>query len=319
MKKAIVLLLALCVTGAVFAQGTFSVTAGGSVVLFNQDSNTSFDQDTAGDSLISFKGADADGMWGFNATFQDFLLGTTADGLGTLRNYEAWYKMGMVKVIVGKVRNGDFRTNLVEGWRGDYAIGRILNSQYGVLTEVTGLVEGLTIGYALPVDNTGADTEATYKMSRFGVAYTNDMFTVTSKVHLNLDAETTLFDFGVTYTGVENLTALAFVEYTQADPDPTIEFGVGAYYTMDKLYGGVEFEGQNTADLLWDVAAHADYQVTDPINAGMTVKYDSEEEYDVAANVTYDFGNGLDTSVDLGYQKTDELYWNLNLNYSISF
>lgn len=328
MKKILVALLALAVLGGAFAQ-TFTVGASGGITLIDQDGKASFNRDGSGSDLLTFKGADKDKKWAYSATINNFDSATffpavsavPYTGSALLRNWEASYTGAYTKVILGKVRNGDFRQTLASGWLGNYggATDRTLNSAYGVIIETTTL-GALTAGVGLPISETATDAvNGTFKKTILGAKYAGEGFKVIGLVEPDLNSGgTNIINVGGAYTGVAGLEVDALVKASLAS-STTVAFGLGAYYTLDKLSAGVEVDGKSATTLNWEVVVNADYKVMDPLTANVRVTYDDSGAYLARAKATYDYGNNLTSSVEAGYSKALNLFYNVGLGYSVSF
>jgi hypothetical protein len=319
MKKLFAVLLALCVAAGAFAQ--VAIGASGSVIVVDQDGQAKFARDGSGYDLLSIKGADKDGKWGYTAVVDNFdkagfLAYTATADADLFRNWDAWYKIGDAKVILGKTRNGDIRLAAPNGWIGNYgSTSRFFGGgKYGVIAEYK--IDAITVALGLPINETAADTVDVLKKAEIGAKYSNDSITGIGLVRLNLVDSSNEINFGVEYKGVENLDAYALGKATLAS-STTVQFMVGGTYTMDKLVAGVEFEGKNTTSLVWDVAARGDYTVNDNITAIVEFDYYSDSTYLGYAKGVYDFGNNLNVYAKGGYD--GGLVAELGLGYSVSF
>jgi hypothetical protein len=323
MKKLFVLLLALTLAAGAFAQ-TIALTASGGVTLYDQDGNTQFARDGSGYDTLSFKGADKDGKWGFSTTYGNW---PAANGTATIRDWSAWYSSDFVKIILGQVRNGDFRMTLTEGVLGNYAgaTQRFFNgAAYGVIAESTSLGP-LTLGLGLYTPETAMAAADAIEKAGFGVKYKTDTLTALALVNLGITttapATANFVNAAVSFTGVKDLQVVGTVK---ANLDDAIyDFGIGGYYTMDKLYAFVEFDGEYATALDFEAVVRADYKVLDNVTARAEFDYATDaavagNEYVGYVKGIYDFGNGLDASVKVGYADTGVLYA-VGLGYSVSF
>jgi len=321
MKKAIVLLLALAVFGgAVFAQVTTAISFSGTVTLFDQESQGVFGQDGDGYDLLTFKGATEDGLIGFSMTDSDLFTGDFV-----LRDWNVYYKLfdSKVRVMIGKLRNADVRM-ILPNWNTNVFGGTERISGYGLLTSVYP-VDGLTLELNLPYDTTVMDTADVFQMADFGAKYViADVGTIIFLANLDLVAETNKVNFGFTYSGMENLTATLVYKGIFAT-DTEHLFAVGAAYEMGALSVGLEFAGDYvTEELYFDVAANADYTISDALSAGLLALYFSDEVFyalpatiDISAYIDYMLADGLDAVLTVGY--TDEVYYSVDMVWSVAF
>lgn len=338
MKKLLAILLALVVVGGAFAQVTTAISLSGQVTLYDQDGVTTFARDGADYDVVTFKAADADGKYGFSISDNNFI-----DGIGVPRDWNVWAKGKYTKVILGNLRNGDFRTLLTEGDVGVGSTNRITN--YGVLVESLPM-GGLTLGVNIPSPEAGADFADVIKNVDIGAKYDLEGFgSFTALVQLsNADAinatlgtkydrdgvaatttdvafDALFLNFGVTYTGVENLTVNGVFKFVKSEnlDASDIYFGLGGYYTMDKLYAYAEFAGINRDEFTWDTSVAGVYTIMDPMTAKLNVTYNSDNDYGVYGTLGYDYGNGLSSEIALGYGSADDFTYSTSLYYSVAF
>jgi len=312
MKKILAVLLALCVAAGAFAQVTTAISGYGEIDLIDQDLNATFVPYGSGYDTFTFKATNADGNAGFSMTDGDW----TTDGIFTIRDWNAWFKGKYTKVILGKLRNADFRATLPNDLYANYLYGFDRISGQGVLFESTTL-GGLTLGLNLPVGTTAAATVDVLEQSDIAVKYAiADVGTVYALANLDIVNSSNIFQLGFKYTGVENLTAAVIYKGTFAAAS-THAFALGADYSMDKLGFAFEFDGSYAAAFAGEVALRATYAVADNMTAALKGMYDFDGSYDVKAYFDVDYGTGLGSEVLAGYNGA--FYWDLALTYGFSF
>jgi len=322
MKKAIVLLLVLAVLGgAVFAQVTVGVTASGGVTLFDQDTMATFARDGAAYDLLTFKASKDKTSVAF--TVDNFDSYTTAANFV----FRDWYfatANDMVKIILGKPRNGDFRAAMDHGWYAD--VGSTYRffggASYGAIVESTGL-GALTLGLGLGIPEAGVDSVDMLEKANLAVKYDiADVGTIKALAMLDLTGNTGAVQtigasFG--YTGMENLSATLYTRAILGDDNQFYVAG-SAYYTMDKLYLGFEAEYLSN----WggvdapSVGAKVAYNVTDPLSVFVKAGYKTDETMHFWGGVDYDFIPGLTAEFEAGSKAGDVMY-DLSVYYSYSF
>lgn len=149
MKKALVVLLALAFVGAAFAEDAAAPAPVSKVGAYLYASTNLYDQDGAqslGPSWLS-SGNFADLTLSYSDTAFGF-SGTVEyenDAVNTaFRDYTLWAKpIDMLKVSVGKLRNGDYRlTSYIDGSGFNT---RIANAEYGLMLQATPIA-GLSVG-----------------------------------------------------------------------------------------------------------------------------------------------------------------------------
>lgn len=348
MKKLLAVLLALCVIGGFAFAQAIGATASGGVTLIDEDLNSTFARNGSGYDVLSLKGTDKDGKWGFTANLDNFLntyaaaaltytdsngnkkydVGEPITGVTSpttaftgFRDWNAWFKTPYVKFIVGKIRNGDFRQTLPSGWIGNYAAtSRFFGGvAYGLVVESTTL-GSVTVGLGLPVPEAGATLVSTLENADIGFKYADKTLTAKAQIELGLDSSTNIVNLGAAYTGVENLNLVGLTKLTFASAS-SYAFALGGYYTMDKLNVGLELEGKYTTAFAYDACLDTSYAVNDAITADLRVMYYSTNTVDAFLAGTYDFGNGCDFYAQVGYDTTPDegLYYGLTFEYSISF
>ncbi len=313
MKKAIVLLLALAVLGgAAFAQVKTSISFSGRVTLIDQDGNGVFAQDGNHYDTLTFKATSEDGLFGFSITDENLFDGS----YDNIRDWNAYYKIfdSKARVMVGNLRNGDFRVTLPYGRVTNRDTNRI--GGYGVLTTVYP-VDGLSFGVNLPYNKTSEEVADTFQKADIGAKYViADVGTAIALFDLNLVTDTNVLNLGFTLSSVENLTAVALYKGTFA-ASATHAFGFGANYNLDALSLYAEFSGTSAAAFIWDAFARAEYQILDNLGAGVEASFASDETYDVTADVTYNLVKGLDLGASIGFD--GDLHFDVGLYYAISF
>jgi len=309
MKKAIVLLLALAVLGgAAFAQVNTGVYLHGKVTVVDQAGEGVFDTNNWFADTLTFK-ASNDTM-GFAMTYYNVFEAN----LTQPRDWNAYYTISdMIKVSVGNLRNATYRMG---GVYGAFSTSRITG--YGLLSEVTP-IDGLKIGINLPFGTTAAETVEVLQSTDIGISYAiADLGKVIFLANLDLVNESNQINFGFNFNSVENLTAIVNYVGTFA-ATAEHKFGAGVdYMLMDgALDVGVEFNGQYTDALAWQVYPYAAYTLNDNVSFGFDGYYDNDAVLDVSASAYYDFLNGLKPNLTVGY--TDALYYNLGVTYEVSF
>jgi len=313
MKKLIVLLLAVAMVGAVSAQVTTAIGLYGEVTLVDQAGQGVFTRYGNGYDTWTFKASDKDGKYGISLTDQNIL----DDGGFVVRDWNFWWKGKFTKVILGNLRNADFRMT-VPYWAGATIFGgtdRITG--YGVLIE-TLPKNGLTFGVNLPYGTAVANTVDVLKKADFGVKYDVKGFgTFVALFNADLVTPANVLNAGVKYTGMKNLTAVGI---TQLKFDAnTYKGALGlAYSGIDKLALNLEGAVTSTAGALaFSVWGQGAYSLTDKMTATVGGSVANGGAYDAYANLGYDYGNGLSSEVGAGYNGA--LYAAAKLYYSVSF
>ena len=313
MKKLIVLLLALAMVGAVSAQVTTAISLNGEVTLVDQAGKGVFTRYGDGWDTWTFKASDKDGKYGISLTDQNIL-----DNSGfVVRDWNFWWKGQFTKVILGNLRNADFRMT-VPYWAGATIFGgtdRITG--YGVLIE-TLPKNGLTFGVNLPYDTTAANTVDVLKKADLGVKYDVKGFgTVVALLNADLVTPANVLNAGVKYTGMKNLTAVGIAKL-QFDAN-TYKGALGfAYSGIDKLALNLEGAVTSTAGVLaYSVWGQGAYSLTDKMTATVGGSVANGGAYDAYAKLGYDYGNGLSSEVGAGYNGA--LYAAAKIYYSVSF
>ena len=166
MKKLIVLLLALTMVGAAFAQDakpalTFGLYGDAVANLYDSTSATTGSWSALySETYFNYKAKDM----GFSAT----TIGS-ADFFAKVRNWSFYYNVGPVKMLIGKLREtgGARLTSYIDG---NGFSTRMANVDNGV--ELTGTVSGLTASVFVPFgnDDQTVPVDQTYKVAA-GLAY----------------------------------------------------------------------------------------------------------------------------------------------------
>jgi len=313
MKKLIVLLLTIAMVGAVSAQVTTAVSLSGEVVLVDEAGNSVFTDYGAGNDTLTFKASDKDSKYGFSLTYADINVLNVAP-----RDWNFWWKGQYAKVILGNLRNGDFRTTLPY-WAGATIFGgtdRI--TAYGVLIENAAPISGLTFGVNLPIGIAASKTLDVLQKADVGLKYKMEGIG-TATVLLNADFVTpsTVLNAGFTYTGIKDLTGVAIFQGKFNANTYKAALGL-AYSGIDKLALNLEGAYTNAAGAsAFSVWGQGAYNLTDKVSATVGGSVANGGAYDAYANLGYDFGNGLSSEVGGGYNGA--LYAAAKIYYSVSF
>ncbi len=313
MKKLIVLLLALAMVAGAYAQVTTSISLSGEVTLVDEAGKGVFTRYGNGYDTWTFKASDKDGKYGISLTDQNIL----DDGGFVLRDWNFWWKGQFTKVILGKLRNADFRMT-VPYWASATIFGgtdRI--SDYGVLIE-TLPKNGLTFGVNLPFGTTAANTVDVLQNADLGVKYdVKGLGTFVALFNADFVAPAgNVLNLGGKITSVKNLTAVGIARLA-FDAD-TYKAALGfAYSGIDKLAANLEAAFTYTAGAIaYSVWGQGAYSLSDKMTATVGGSY-ADTGYDVYANLGYDYGNGLSSEVGAGFNGA--LYAAAKLYYSVSF
>jgi len=311
MKKLIVLLLTIAMVGAVSAQVTTAVSLSGEVVLVDEAGKSVF-TDYGADTL-TFKASDKDSKYGFSLTYADINVLNVAP-----RDWNFWWKGQYAKVILGNLRNGDFRTTLPY-WAGATIFGgtdRI--TAYGVLIENAAPISGLTFGVNLPIGIAASKTLDVLQKADVGLKYKMEgIGTATVLVNADFVTPNTVLNAGFTYTGIKDLTGVAIFQGKFNAKTYKAALGL-AYSGIDKLALNLEGAYTNTAGAsAFSVWGQGAYNLTDKVSATVGGSVANGGAYDAYANLGYDFGNGLSSEVGGGYNGA--LYAAAKIYYSVSF
>jgi hypothetical protein len=310
MKKLIVLLLAFAMVGAVSAQVTTAVALSGKVTLVDQAGNSLFDLAGAGADTFTLSAKDKTGKYGFSLTD-----GNVLDGFGAFRDWNVWTTGKYTKVIVGSLRNGDFRLTQAYGGT-SYLAATDRISGYGLLVE-TLPVNGLTFGVNLPIGTTAGKFVDVLQNADLGAKYSKDAITAFAMLNLDLVApKGTILNAGAKYTGVKNLPITALFK-GQFDAN-TYAVSVGTDFTgVEKLDLYVEADYQYTAGANgFTVFAEGDYAVTDALTAIVGGSFGDGNAYDVYGEIDYACLPGTTSSATIGFNGA--FYANLAFSYNIS-
>jgi len=311
MKKLIVLLLTIAMVGAVSAQVTTAVSLSGEVVLVDEAGNSVF-TDYGADTL-TFKASDKDSKYGFSLTYADINVLNVAP-----RDWNFWWKGQYAKVILGNLRNGDFRTTLPNLAGATIFGGTDRITAYGVLIENAAPISGLTFGVNLPIGIAASKTLDVLQKADVGLKYKMEGIG-TATVLLNADFVTpsTVLNAGFTYTGIKDLTGVAIFQGKFNANTYKAALGL-AYSGIDKLALNLEGAYTTTAGAsAFSVWGQGAYNLTDKVSATVGGSVANGGAYDAYANLGYDFGNGLSSEVGGGYNGA--LYAAAKIYYSVSF
>jgi len=313
MKKLIVLLLTIAMVVAVSAQVTTAVSLSGEVVLVDEAGNSVFTDYGAGNDTLTFKASDKDSKYGFSLTYADINVLNVAP-----RDWNFWWKGQYAKVILGNLRNGDFRTTLPY-WAGATIFGgtdRI--TAYGVLIENAAPISGLTFGVNLPIGIAASKTLDVLQKADVGLKYKMEgIGTATVLVNADFVTPNTVLNAGFTYTGIKDLTGVAIFQGKFNAKTYKAALGL-AYSGIDKLALNLEGAYTNIAGAsAFSVWGQGAYNLTDKVSATVGGSVANGGAYDAYANLGYDFGNGLSSEVGGGYNGA--LYAAAKIYYSVSF
>ena len=321
MKKLLAILLALAVVGGVaFAQVTVAATASGGLTIFDQDASAVFARDGSGYDVLTFKASKDKTSFAFNVdNWDSFANGTGGNFL--IRDWNFTTSNDWGKFIVGKVRNGDFRSSMAYGYYAKVGATRRFfgGAAYGMLFETTGLGD-LTLGLGLPITETAADTVAVLEKSNIGVKYAiKDFGTVKALAELNFTSGgKSRFAASADITGVKDLAANVYFMF---DTNGNGLYVAGnAYYTMDKL--AINLEAEYLMD--WatfngpTVGLKAIYTLSDPLSVFAKAGLDIAGDFHVWAGADYDFVPGLTAEVEAGYS-AGAVKYDVSCYYSLSF
>lgn len=313
MKKLIVLLLAFAMVGAVSAQVTTAIGLYGEVTVIDQAGQGVFTRYGNGSDTWTFKASDKDGKYGISLTDQNIL----DDSGFVVRDWNFWWKGQYTKVILGSLRNADFRMT-VPYWAGATIFGgtdRITG--YGVLIESLPK-NGLTFGVNLPFGTTAANTVDVLKKADLGVKYdVKDLGTFVALFNADFVTPANVLNLGGKITAVKNLTAVGIAQM-KFDAD-TYKAALGfAYSGIDKLAANLEAAYTYTAGVsAFSVWAQGAYSVSDKLSATAGGSIANGGAYDVYAKLGYDYGNGLSSEAGVGFDGA--FYGALKVYYSVAF
>ena len=313
MKKLIVLLLTIAMVGAVSAQVTTAVSLSGEVVLVDEAGNSVFTDYGAGNDTLTFKASDKDSKYGFSLTYADINVLNVAP-----RDWNFWWKGQYAKVILGNLRNGDFRTTLPNLAGATIFGGTDRITAYGVLIENAAPISGLTFGVNLPIGIAASKTLDVLQKADVGLKYKMEgIGTATVLVNADFVTPNTVLNAGFTYTGIKDLTGVAIFQGKFNAKTYKAALGL-AYSGIDKLALNLEGAYTNTAGAsAFSVWGQGAYNLTDKVSATVGGSVANGGAYDAYANLGYDFGNGLSSEVGGGYNGA--LYAAAKIYYSVSF
>jgi len=310
MKKLIVLLLTIAMVGAVSAQVTTAVSLSGEVVLVDEAGKSVFKDYGGG---LTFKASDKDSKYGFSLTYADINVLNVAP-----RDWNFWWKGQYAKVILGNLRNGDFRTTLPYSAGATIFGGTDRITAYGVLIENAAPISGLTFGVNLPIGIAASKTLDVLQKADVGLKYKMEgIGTATVLVNADFVTPNTVLNAGFTYTGIKDLTGVAIFQGKFNAKTYKAALGL-AYSGIDKLALNLEGAYTNTAGAsAFSVWGQGAYNLTDKVSATVGGSVANGGAYDAYANLGYDFGNGLSSEVGGGYNGA--LYAAAKIYYSVSF
>ncbi len=310
MKKLIVLLLTIAMVGAVSAQVTTAVSLSGEVVLVDEAGKSVFKDYGGG---LTFKASDKDSKYGFSLTYADINVLNVAP-----RDWNFWWKGQYAKVILGNLRNGDFRTTLPNLAGATIFGGTDRITAYGVLIENAAPISGLTFGVNLPIGIAASKTLDVLQKADVGLKYKMEgIGTATVLVNADFVTPNTVLNAGFTYTGIKDLTGVAIFQGKFNAKTYKAALGL-AYSGIDKLALNLEGAYTNTAGAsAFSVWGQGAYNLTDKVSATVGGSVANGGAYDAYANLGYDFGNGLSSEVGGGYNGA--LYAAAKIYYSVSF
>jgi len=305
------LLLTIAMVGAVSAQVTTAVSLSGEVVLVDEAGNSVF-TDYGADTL-TFKASDKDSKYGFSLTYADINVLNVAP-----RDWNFWWKGQYAKVILGNLRNGDFRTTLPNLAGATIFGGTDRITAYGVLIENAAPISGLTFGVNLPIGIAASKTLDVLQKADVGLKYKMEgIGTATVLVNADFVTPNTVLNAGFTYTGIKDLTGVAIFQGKFNAKTYKAALGL-AYSGIDKLALNLEGAYTNTAGAsAFSVWGQGAYNLTDKVSATVGGSVANGGAYDAYANLGYDFGNGLSSEVGGGYNGA--LYAAAKIYYSVSF
>ncbi|HQJ23580.1 MAG TPA: hypothetical protein PK475_09560, partial [Rectinema sp.] len=262
---------------------------------------------------LTFKASDKDSKYGFSLTYADINVLNVAP-----RDWNFWWKGQYAKVILGNLRNGDFRTTLPYSAGATIFGGTDRITAYGVLIENAAPISGLTFGVNLPIGIAASKTLDVLQKADVGLKYKMEGIG-TATVLLNADFVTpsTVLNAGFTYTGIKDLTGVAIFQGKFNANTYKAALGL-AYSGIDKLALNLEGAYTTTAGAsAFSVWGQGAYNLTDKVSATVGGSVANGGAYDAYANLGYDFGNGLSSEVGGGYNGA--LYAAAKIYYSVSF
>lgn len=317
MKKLIVLLLAFALVGAVSAQVTTTVSLSGEVTLIDQAAKSVFTDYGNGYDVLTLKASDKDGKYGFAITDSNVLDG----GFNSIRDWNVWYKGAAGKLVLGNLRNGDFRLTLPSWYTAQFG-GTDRITGYGVLYE-TPSVKNVTFGVNLPIPTVATPTADVLRTADLGAKYSDKNLTWIALANLNFVKPNNIVNLGMSYTGFKDLTVVGLFQ-GQFDV-PNYKFAGGLEYAgIDKVTLNAEGSYQ-TQGGFFDGWGQVSYAVTDLLSAkagGYYGYFNNDPDpnaigYDVYAALGYDLGNGLSAEGLVGYNGA--FHAAAKLYYGISF
>ena len=337
MKKIVVLLLALTFAGSVFAQVNTSVSASGEIILTDETGQAQFYRYGAGYDLLTFKAAAENDTFGFSTTLDDFLLEyiqyVAADSLTStnevkektpftaFRDWNIWFKNDVIKIILGKIRNGDFRTAMPGGYLGRYLVATdrfFGGAAYGIVAEST-FLGPLTLGLGLPIPDITTPSLNVIQQTNIGASYAFEgIGTLKSLVRLDFVSNIHAINCGFDYSGIKNLLLDAFFKVTFPDTN-TFSFGLGSQYTIAPFIFAAEWDGEydNNTTFNWELYAHAAYIIIKNLRAMLGGTLMSDMTYNAFVRLGYDLFPGVTSTVMGGYD--GQFYYKVNLYYTINF
>jgi len=253
MKKLIVLLLAIAMVGAVFAQDQKAVATFGAYL----DASGDF-MDGAGPGLYSetYYNYSSGGV-GFSAT----VVGAE-DIFKQVRNYSVSYQiLPELKVLAGRLREGDARISSYIDGNGFST--RVANVQNGLMGKISYMGVGLGVFSTLDkIDNTNIALSYTVK----DVAKLVGGYLGTSKE----------FWAGADVLAVKGVTAR--VGFQHKTTNNFIYATAGSSSLVDKLTLGLDAD-MALSPFTFGVQGNAEYAITDKYSAGAKVWYDNGDAW----------------------------------------
>ncbi|MDR1446294.1 MAG: hypothetical protein LBI90_05290 [Treponema sp.] len=322
MKKLLVVLLILTVTGGAFAEFTItgSVLTGVEIVAEkDQDPQIRLHNDDGEGARVYIGGAatSESGNYGLNfgimgdplylldvvTDFDTTALTVTSEEVTPVKfDYaRVWGKFldDKLKVIIG--------SSTGSAWDTDRWYWKDWDSLTGIRFEVTP-IGGLSFGAALPLPVAGGLPADAFKGTVFGVKYGNDAFIANTLWKLDLTNDSVNGNFGAVITAVPNFTFSAEGYLNNIGNKPFAQFAESAVWSSSPLTVGLWLlENADISDtdaasddytkFAFYVRPYVEYQILDSLNLGFRVEFKTGMASD---QVNVD-GDGVSTP-DLSYQ-----------------
>jgi len=315
MKKLFVLLLALSMAGAVFAQ---AAAAPAPAVAFSGYVNTGFQYDsTTGDLYLYNKDAGnmtrvrwnidyTNGDFGTHFRLQNSDVGVTT-GTQLFTQALVWGNLfdKMVYFKVGKLNDYTWATSY-NSWGG-------FDGKTGVQVQFKPMA-GLNAGFILPLATSGVDVADVFQDAILAGKYTVDgIGTFLAQFNLGLAANQLIL--GADISAVENLTLLLEANITDlADLANTATFDEYASYAMGDLSAGIWVEEALGSTFYWAVAPEVSY-VMGGTEFGASVTYDSTDAYSVDPYAKFTLNAKSAAKVYASYDGAFKIGTNLLFNF----